>query len=281
MLLQSAMEYLMTYGWAILAIAVIMVSLYSLGIFNLSSFGPKATAGSCQVVKTATQISLAGQCNGYPPKYVMAPVYYNPPQYVFVNYNFPKMTAFTQVGWTYYSTGTQSGFALVEQASCGIFGPGWSFDSCNCRFSSNDVAVGCGGSQVPSASKNRWQMVASSVYANGTVVTYSFTAGTESKAADVYGSQIYVPAGAVYMGSWQGSGSYTMNGIISNIQIYNTTLDESALKALYNEGVGGAPVDVQHLIGWWPLNGNANDYSSNYRNGQTTNTIWLSSYTAT
>ncbi len=34
---QSAMEYLMTYGWAIAIIAVILYFLYSIGIFNLSS----------------------------------------------------------------------------------------------------------------------------------------------------------------------------------------------------------------------------------------------------
>src|SRR5271168_1641616 len=32
--LQSAMEYLMTYGWAILIIAVVMVALFSLGILG-------------------------------------------------------------------------------------------------------------------------------------------------------------------------------------------------------------------------------------------------------
>ena len=34
MKLQSAMEYLMTYGWAILIIAVVMVALFSLGILG-------------------------------------------------------------------------------------------------------------------------------------------------------------------------------------------------------------------------------------------------------
>jgi hypothetical protein len=34
---QSAMEYLMTYGWAILIIAVVLGSLFALGIFNSSS----------------------------------------------------------------------------------------------------------------------------------------------------------------------------------------------------------------------------------------------------
>ncbi|MDE1768323.1 MAG: hypothetical protein KGH69_04880 [Candidatus Micrarchaeota archaeon] len=67
---QSAMEYLMTYGWAILAIAIVMVSLYSLGIFNSGSLQPTATPGSCQVVRTAAQTSLAGQCSNIIPKYV-------------------------------------------------------------------------------------------------------------------------------------------------------------------------------------------------------------------
>ncbi len=35
---QSAMEYLMTYGWAILIIAVVLGALYSLGIFNGANF---------------------------------------------------------------------------------------------------------------------------------------------------------------------------------------------------------------------------------------------------
>ncbi|MCL4380784.1 MAG: hypothetical protein M1331_01990 [Candidatus Marsarchaeota archaeon] len=35
---QSAMEYLMTYGWAILIIAVVLAALYMLGIFNSSTF---------------------------------------------------------------------------------------------------------------------------------------------------------------------------------------------------------------------------------------------------
>ncbi len=39
--LQSAMEYLMTYGWAILIIAVVLGALYSLGIFSSATFAPQ------------------------------------------------------------------------------------------------------------------------------------------------------------------------------------------------------------------------------------------------
>ena len=40
--LQSAMEYLMTYGWAILVIAVVLGVLFQLGIFSSSSFSSTA-----------------------------------------------------------------------------------------------------------------------------------------------------------------------------------------------------------------------------------------------
>ncbi len=45
---QSAMEYLMTYGWAILIIAVVLASLFSLGVFN-SGTGVASTACSTRV----------------------------------------------------------------------------------------------------------------------------------------------------------------------------------------------------------------------------------------
>ncbi|ASI13969.1 hypothetical protein Mia14_0666 [Candidatus Mancarchaeum acidiphilum] len=35
---QSAMEYLMTYGWAILIVAIVLAALYVLGVFNGSTF---------------------------------------------------------------------------------------------------------------------------------------------------------------------------------------------------------------------------------------------------
>ncbi|MEM4839822.1 MAG: hypothetical protein QXX90_03915, partial [Candidatus Micrarchaeaceae archaeon] len=72
---QSAMEYLMTYGWAILIIAVVLAALFELGVFNPMTFAPKASPGSCQVVRpegagTTNFISLEGECNGELPQYV-------------------------------------------------------------------------------------------------------------------------------------------------------------------------------------------------------------------
>ena len=67
---QSAMEYLMTYGWAILIIAVVLAVLFQLGVFSGGNFLPHAQAGSCQVSRTIAGTSLEGQCNGMLPEYV-------------------------------------------------------------------------------------------------------------------------------------------------------------------------------------------------------------------
>ncbi len=70
---QSAMEYLMTYGWAILIIAVVLGALFALGIFNSAAFlGNTCVAQPgfyCQSPILDTNGSLAftfGQSLGYP-----------------------------------------------------------------------------------------------------------------------------------------------------------------------------------------------------------------------
>ena len=45
------MEYLMTYGWAILIIAVALGALFELGVFNSATFASKAQPGACQVYR--------------------------------------------------------------------------------------------------------------------------------------------------------------------------------------------------------------------------------------
>ena len=59
---QSAMEYLMTYGWAILIIAVVLGALFSLGVFSGSNIlGTACIAGSGYLC----QIRYISHTNGY------------------------------------------------------------------------------------------------------------------------------------------------------------------------------------------------------------------------
>jgi hypothetical protein len=74
------------------------------------------------------------------------------------------------------------------------------------------------------------------------------------------------------------------SGEIANVQLYNTSLSANEIQALYLEGIGGAPLVLQNLVGWWPLNGNTNDYSGDNltgtNNGATFTSSWTSGYTA-
>ena len=71
-----------------------------------------------------------------------------------------------------------------------------------------------------------------------------------------------------------------MNGQIANVQVYNTSLSGPEVNALYIEGIGGAPLKLQNLVGWWPLNGNANDYSGDNNNGAPSGVSYTSQWTS-
>ena len=59
----------MTYGWAILIIAIVMVAMFQLGIFNPSE--PRVSAGACEVYRSAASSpTLTGECQGVLPEYV-------------------------------------------------------------------------------------------------------------------------------------------------------------------------------------------------------------------
>ena len=70
---QSALEYMMTYGWAILIIVIVAVILYSMGIFNprasvtatSSGFSPfAASAAVCGSGKLTVAFTVGGLPNG-------------------------------------------------------------------------------------------------------------------------------------------------------------------------------------------------------------------------
>ena len=136
----------------------------------------------------------------------------------------------------------------------------------------------------PSSFPNRWVFVTAIfyngaytghnlIYINGVQQTLSQCASSSSSG--------YATT-KVHISGW-GNGGYYLTGALSNVQIYNTSLSSSEISMLYTEGIGGVPVDPTHIVGWWPLNGNANDYSGNNNNGVPTsisyNSTWTSGYT--
>jgi hypothetical protein len=88
--------------------------------------------------------------------------------------------------------------------------------------------------------------------------------GTETWDNNVYNSTADIIIGGYAYGNGL---NYLMKGLIANVQIYNTALTLQEIQYLYQQGLGGGPVRLQNLVAWWPLNGDAKDYSGNNNHG--------------
>ena len=292
---QSAMEYLVTYGWAILIIAVVLAALFELGVFNPMTFAPKASPGSCQVVRpegagTTNFISLEGECNGELPQYVGR--FNGAIGAGIVGYSLPaiNVNAFTLTAWIDVSYYTNSGpsyniFTIFKSGGGYVFLNKGACLGCSPALTavSSTVSVVYGvGSSKPQPSTNTWYFVAATW--NGTSNTIRIYQNNQlAGQGPENGSVLYPMSGAFSFGS-AADGSQAFYGDLSNEQLYNVALSQPEITALYQEGIGGAPIDLQNLVGWWPLNGNANDYSGNGNNGVpngvTYTSNWYSGYSA-
>jgi len=114
-------------------------------------------------------------------------------------------------------------------------------------------------------SRNRWWFLVytwdpSTKQRNITVNGKLDISGTSSGLLNITSGQgtigYYVLVGGTYM-----------NGSIANVQVYNAVLTSQEIQYLYQQGLGGGPVRLQNLVGWWPLNGDAKDYSGNNNHG--------------
>ena len=113
--------------------------------------------------------------------------------------------------------------------------------------------------------KNSWNFVGYTYSAGSDAITMYLDGkaqtGTISAALNT------VSTGTSTIGYRPGAPVEAFGGDIADVQVYNTTLSSAQAAQLYSEGVGGLPVSNAGLVGWWPLNGNANDYSGQWNNG--------------
>ncbi len=274
----------MTYGWAILVIAVVLGVLYSLGVFSPSNFAPKAQPGSCQVFRpngpgTSYDINLEGTCNGELPQYVAQ---FDGQSYVQMGFNITSSlitssTGVTESAWIYILS-LPNGDPTVFSINDAQLGLG--------KVTSTTAQVRpCVGSACPlsvnTIPTNQWEQISYTyngttgiIYING-INQGTFSAGSLSTNGVACISQVSLHTAC--------NGGWPFDGYISNIQAYNTSFSANEISMLYNEGIGGAPIKPQNLIGWWPLNGDVNDYSGNNNNGVPTKVLfigtWQSGYT--
>ncbi len=288
---QSAMEYLMTYGWAILVIAVVLAALFQLGVFNPSNLSPRAQPGGCSVKRSTdvgfgSSATLAGLCSGQEPKYVA--------QFNGQNSNINAGSAsdlyvtntVTISAWinpdSLYSNsyfGLKNFIVFEEYGGASDINYGLQItDPTSISFVKRTSAEGIQYytfTSIPSV-LNKWTYVVLSatggvakLYVNGT------PAGTP-QSINLYGfsptsGQIFI------IGGW-GSSPTSFSGQIANIQIYNSSLSANEIATLYKEGIGAPPIALNHLIGWWPLNNNPTDYSGNGNDGTATGITYTSDW---
>ncbi|MCL5239338.1 MAG: LamG domain-containing protein, partial [Candidatus Marsarchaeota archaeon] len=238
---------------------------------------PKAPPGACQVYRpegpgTTTNINIEGICSGELPQYVadFKSVYNSGGGYIDLGTNpntGPVKNSWTLVYWISFSslppTSSNYGFPFNNNRN-----PNWidtkvfypstlGYEIYNV---SNSAYHGCTGFAV---STNTWYQQALVINETSLqVMEYGDGAVYSPCTATLAGAYSYYSNGPFYI-----SNPY-INGSIANVQIYNTSLTANEIQYLYTEGIGGAPVNLQQIVGWWPLNGNVNDYSGNSNNGK-------------
>jgi hypothetical protein len=181
--------------------------------------------------------------------------------------------------WEYeYSSSAQQYLLTFSTASGGSTAYGLEANQNGClAFHVNGQGDAYGASSSTLAGK--WNFIVGEVYngqetgndilyVNGTKQTLSFCAGS---------SQGAFSAPYISIGAFIPSNAQTFNGLISNVQVYNGLLSSSQVSSLYSEGITGAPLTGANLIGWWPLDGNANDYTTYGNTGTPANVAYSAS----
>jgi len=269
----------MTYGWAIIIIAVVLGVLFQLGIFNASFFSPRASPGSCKIQRTTTPggtvSGFVGACKGQLPQYAAN---FNG-QTSFVSISSSAAIAgnapFTKAVWVYLPAGITTGYIRMDIFCWGNYG---SADQVNCLRtgdSNNQLINYFWGDDMtwsPTHLVSGWNQIA--VTYDG-ANEYGYVNGVQEGSRNTPNANVAATALTIAKGY---SGDNQFKGYISNLQLYNASLPTSEISALYLAGLGAAPLDLTYLVGWWPLNGDANDYSGNNNNGVPTGVSFTTQY---
>ena len=114
---------------------------------------------------------------------------------------------------------------------------------------------------------NTWTFIAVTYLAGANTVTL-YDNGNSQLCTLSGGVPLNTPTGTqLSIGVGLSTNSYPFPGKIANIQVYNTSLSSQQVSQLYQEGISGSPIPGSGLVGWWPLNGNANGYANQYTAG--------------
>jgi hypothetical protein len=166
---------------------------------------------------------------------------------------------------TWYKVNSLSGYRgpLLKGASVPSNGNGWEYTLDQAGMFQGFTIWTQGGSNIASYStgtlpqQDTWYF-ACFTYNYAAQQSYYYLNGNQFKATFSSGTPATAGTGDLVIGT--GESGYS-NVSMSNLQIYNISLSANQIKQLYIRGIGGLPIPNNGLVGWWPLDGNTNDYS--------------------
>ncbi len=277
---QSAMEYLVTFGWAIAIITVVLAGLFSLGVFNNnSSFTQRAHAGACVMTRQSTgltsTVALTGECTNLQPQFVaqfngatsLINISGNP---IWLNLQSP----FTISVWIKINqVGVQQNI-FTETSSTA-----WTTNGFEFYVNPNTLRVNVfGQSSIGSTTvlaPGTWYQVAITFSPPSNFIFYvdgvPAGSGTQTTA--------YASSYPIYIGNQYPGSTTPFGGDMTNLQFYNGTLSAAEVLGLYTQGIGVEPVRPTNVTGWWQLNGDVNDYSGLSNKGIPSNVAFTTSWT--
>jgi hypothetical protein len=285
---QSAMEYLVTWGWAIAIVTVALAGLYTLGVFggNNSAIVQRAHAGTCVITRQATGlssiISLTGECTNMQPQFVAQ--FNGATSFINItnpsSFNFAAsytITAWVKLSGTDYSN-SEMVIAKTASATWGTGGKEIYIWPSGTSYRYDYYGQTSLGTTTPVLEVGTWYFLATTYNSTTGTVTQYIDGAQEANAVYGAGAVPADPSGSdVYLGQIY-AGTDMFGGDMSNVQFYNTTLAPEEVHGLYAEGIGGAPIRPTAIVGWWPLNGNGNDYGGLSNQGMPSNVAYTDSW---
>ena len=136
----------------------------------------------------------------------------------------------------------------------------------NGNFNENICTNGgqCSEVWVPVTALNKWVFVTEvynnrnySLYVNGTLQKTNFVYDFLQGAWTTKQSRLFISYVIPFSSNTMDD---EFGGLISNVQIYNRSLNQSEVHLLFNRSISGSPIQ-SGLVAWYRLNGNANDNS--------------------
>ena len=173
----------------------------------------------------------------------------------------------TMSAWVYldnYSSNARNGGGIVSKATQYEI----SVNSIGYAVVDGELSI----TPVYSQSKvplHEWTHIVGELSDNGTAticINSSCTSATGAAESALYTSSDPLQIGNGTIPSTATTGTH-LDGMISNVQLYNTALSMNQILALTSEGMFGNPVNGSSLIGWFPLSGSPNPYNESGSSG--------------